>query len=49
MRMNLKRIDKIEAMGYKCRIYDLQSELLERMNPQQVKQFDIYLSGCSQE
>ncbi len=41
--MNLKKLDKIESMGYRCRIYDLEGELLERMNQEQVIRFDLYL------
>ena len=40
---SIKKIDKIEATGYNCRIFDLQCELLERMDASQVKRFDLYL------
>ena len=41
--MNLKRMDGIEYLGYRCRILDLQSALLERMPANDVKRFDLFL------
>ncbi len=41
--MNLKKLDRIEAMGYDCRISDLEGELMERMDQNQIKLFDYYL------
>ena len=41
--MNQERLDRVEYAGYRDRMYDLQSDLLERMSPDAVVRFDWWL------
>jgi len=42
--LNQEGLDRVEYAGYRDRMYDLQSLLLERMTVSEVVRFDQYLS-----